>query len=124
MSNPFCSWIEELARRGVVSGCGGENYCPNASVTREQMAELHAKCFRRYYFRWQYLRENAHLLWPGLQHLGIGRQPVTPGTYPAHPGVPKPKSGLEILRRKGLRQDGPHRPSTVSEPADSRREAE
>jgi predicted TIM-barrel enzyme len=37
-SSPFCRWIEELARRGVVSGCGGGNYCPTAAVTREQMA--------------------------------------------------------------------------------------
>jgi cysteine-rich repeat protein len=37
-ANPFCKWIEELARRGVVSGCGGGNYCPSAAVTREQMA--------------------------------------------------------------------------------------
>ena len=35
--DPFCRFIEELARRGVVSGCGGGNYCPGASVTREQM---------------------------------------------------------------------------------------
>ena len=27
-SSPFCRWIEELARRAVVSGCGGGNYCP------------------------------------------------------------------------------------------------
>jgi S-layer family protein len=36
-SSPFCKWIEELARRGVVTGCGGGNYCPTAAVTREQM---------------------------------------------------------------------------------------
>ena len=36
-SSPFCRWIEELARRGVVTGCGGGNYCPDAPVTREQM---------------------------------------------------------------------------------------
>jgi hypothetical protein len=36
-SSPFCRWIEELARRGVVTGCGGGNYCPAAPVTREQM---------------------------------------------------------------------------------------
>jgi hypothetical protein len=36
--NPFCRWIEELARRAVVSGCGGGNYCPTSAVTREQMA--------------------------------------------------------------------------------------
>jgi hypothetical protein len=36
--DPFCRFIEELSRRGVVAGCGGGNYCPNDSVTREQMA--------------------------------------------------------------------------------------
>jgi len=38
ISSPFCRWIEELSRRGVVSGCGGGNYCPTNPVTREQMA--------------------------------------------------------------------------------------
>jgi S-layer homology domain len=37
-TNPFCKFIEELANRGVVAGCGGGNYCPTNSVTREQMA--------------------------------------------------------------------------------------
>jgi hypothetical protein len=37
-TSPFCRWIEELARRGVVTGCGNGNYCPTAPVTREQMA--------------------------------------------------------------------------------------
>jgi hypothetical protein len=36
-SGPFCRWIEELARRGVVGGCGAGNYCPTQPVTREQM---------------------------------------------------------------------------------------
>jgi hypothetical protein len=37
-SSPFCRFIEELSRRGVTGGCGGGNYCPGASVTREQLA--------------------------------------------------------------------------------------
>ena len=37
-SSPFCRWVEELVRRGVVSGCGSGNYCPADPVTREQMA--------------------------------------------------------------------------------------
>jgi hypothetical protein len=37
-NSPFCRWIEELARRGVVNGCGGGGYCPSSAVTREQMA--------------------------------------------------------------------------------------
>jgi uncharacterized repeat protein (TIGR01451 family) len=36
-TSPFCRWIEELTNRGVVSGCGGGNYCPGDPVTREQM---------------------------------------------------------------------------------------
>jgi uncharacterized repeat protein (TIGR01451 family) len=31
-------WIEELAALDVTGGCGGGNYCPNAAVTRAQMA--------------------------------------------------------------------------------------
>ena len=37
-NSPFCRFIEELARRAVVTGCGGGNYCPTQPVTREQMA--------------------------------------------------------------------------------------
>jgi glucose/arabinose dehydrogenase len=37
-SSPFCPWIEELARRGVVAGCGGKAYCPEAPLTRAEMA--------------------------------------------------------------------------------------
>ncbi|MGH9380977.1 MAG: SUMF1/EgtB/PvdO family nonheme iron enzyme [Thermoanaerobaculia bacterium] len=37
-SNPFCRWIEELARRGITGGCTATTYCPNSPVTRAQMA--------------------------------------------------------------------------------------
>ena len=37
-SDPFCPWIAELSRRGVVSGCGGGNYCPALPVSRDQMS--------------------------------------------------------------------------------------
>ena len=37
-TNPFCPWVEELVRRGVVAGCAPALYCPAAPVTREQMA--------------------------------------------------------------------------------------
>jgi hypothetical protein len=35
---PFTDWIEQLAAEGVTAGCGGGNYCPDAAVTRAQMA--------------------------------------------------------------------------------------
>ena len=44
-SSGFCRWIEELVRRGVVTGCGGPNYCPSAFVTREQMSVFLAATF-------------------------------------------------------------------------------
>jgi hypothetical protein len=39
-SSGFCRWVEELARRGIVSGCATSppRYCPTDVVTREQMA--------------------------------------------------------------------------------------
>jgi hypothetical protein len=36
--DPFAPWIEELASLGVTAGCGNDNYCPAAPVTRAQMA--------------------------------------------------------------------------------------
>jgi hypothetical protein len=44
-SSPFSKWIAELAQRGIVSGCGGGNYCPGDPVTREQMAQFIAGSF-------------------------------------------------------------------------------
>ena len=32
------SFIEKLAADGITAGCGNNNYCPNAEVTRDQMA--------------------------------------------------------------------------------------
>lgn len=80
----------------------------------ERVSELLSWCFRRFYFRWEYLRANAHLLWPRLGWLRLwrgvpgDRSEVPQGVEPPHAAVPKPLGGLEILKRKGLRQDGPH----------------
>jgi S-layer homology domain/Bacterial pre-peptidase C-terminal domain len=37
-SNPFCPFIEELARRGITGGCGGGKFCPGDPVRRQEMA--------------------------------------------------------------------------------------
>jgi hypothetical protein len=34
----YADWIEQLAAEQVTAGCGGGQYCPDASVTRSQMA--------------------------------------------------------------------------------------
>jgi hypothetical protein len=44
-SSPFCAHIAELARRGVVGGCGGGNYCPAGLVTRQEMSVFIAGTF-------------------------------------------------------------------------------
>ncbi len=39
-SHPYCAWIQQLKLDAVTSpsGCGGGNYCPDAPVTRAQLA--------------------------------------------------------------------------------------
>jgi radical SAM superfamily enzyme YgiQ (UPF0313 family) len=44
---------------------------PCAHVTAERLEELLRKCFRSFYFRWEYLRRNAALLWPSLRRFGL-----------------------------------------------------
>jgi len=41
----FDPWIEDLAGRGVTSGCGGDLYCPGNANTRGQMAVFLTKTF-------------------------------------------------------------------------------
>jgi anaerobic magnesium-protoporphyrin IX monomethyl ester cyclase len=84
-------------------------------LTPERVSELLGKCFRRFYFRWQYLHDNAALLWPVLRKLGFGTRPSPAGADSAHPGVPRPLSGLDILDRKGLRTDAPHHRDRAAE---------
>jgi hypothetical protein len=39
------AWIEALAADGITSGCGSGNYCPESSVTRDQMAVFLVRTF-------------------------------------------------------------------------------
>ncbi len=76
-------------------------------LTTEQLQHRHTKCFLHFYFRWQYLRDNAHLLWPSLQRLGLGRE------------VPQPSTTELPHHKLHLRHDGPHdRPRTSDETSD------
>jgi hypothetical protein len=42
-SHPLFQFIEALVASGTTAGCGGGNYCPNAPLTRGQMAVFLAK---------------------------------------------------------------------------------
>ena len=42
-SHPFFQVIEALAASGITAGCGGGNFCPDATLTRKQMAAFLAK---------------------------------------------------------------------------------
>jgi hypothetical protein len=45
-ANGFAAaWIEELAERGLTSGCGGGKYCPASVVSRAQMAAFLVNSF-------------------------------------------------------------------------------
>ena len=37
-TNFFFAWIQKMGQLGITTGCGGGQYCPDASVTRGQMA--------------------------------------------------------------------------------------
>ncbi len=41
----FARWIEQLAREGITGGCGSARYCPEATVTRGQMAVFLVRAF-------------------------------------------------------------------------------
>jgi hypothetical protein len=42
-THPFFQFVEALAASGVTGGCGGGNFCPDAPVTRGQMAAFLSK---------------------------------------------------------------------------------
>ncbi len=45
-SNTFHDDITAILERGITTGCGGGNYCPSGTVTREQMAAFLNRIFR------------------------------------------------------------------------------
>jgi hypothetical protein len=42
-NHPFFQFIEALAASGITGGCGNGNYCPDAPLTRGQMAVFLSK---------------------------------------------------------------------------------
>ncbi len=48
-SDPAFQFIEALVASGITAGCGGGNYCPDAPLTRRQMAVFISKAFGLYW---------------------------------------------------------------------------
>lgn len=47
-------------------------------LTPDEVRHWHARCFQKFYFRWDWLKEHAHLLWPMSKWLGFGYRPAPP----------------------------------------------
>lgn len=92
-------------------------------LTPERVSWWVAKCFRRFYFRWSYLSDNAAVLWPRLRYFGLGGERAVKVDRPieaAHSPVPEPLGSrlpLSALEEKGLRCDAPHRRTRLSDPS-------
>ena len=97
------------------------------NLTPEQVQFWHAKCFMRYFFRWEWLTSNAHMLWPKLQYLGVGRkfakqaEAMAQKVAPPHAASTN-ASGLTILDAdRELRTDKAHRHATIEKPANTKK---
>jgi hypothetical protein len=44
-ANPFFKFIQKMRELGITSGCGPNQFCPLADVTREQMAAFIVRAF-------------------------------------------------------------------------------
>jgi anaerobic magnesium-protoporphyrin IX monomethyl ester cyclase len=76
----------------------------------DELTKLHAACFIHFYFRWNYLFSNAHLIWPMLQRFGGGvRSWACSSGDPDHPAQKSPISALEKMESQTSHQDTPHR---------------
>lgn len=69
-------------------------------LTADQVTQLHARCFTKYYFRSRWFETNAHLVWPWLAKLGLGKRHRVwhPAQLTTHSTAP---AGLPVLA-------GPH----------------
>jgi anaerobic magnesium-protoporphyrin IX monomethyl ester cyclase len=67
------------------------------NLTPERVSELHAKCFKSYYFRSRWLVTAGPIIYPSLRKLGMGKVELPPELPHVHAGPPKPHSVLQII---------------------------
>jgi radical SAM superfamily enzyme YgiQ (UPF0313 family) len=130
---PGTAFFEDEKLAGRIADFDLARYSSYAPVMKYEhlsasdVERLHAKCFNHFFFRWEYLRANAALLWPLLRRLGLGRpklksessETAADSSASSPSGIPQPKTGLETLQRKGLRADGPHLRPKSREPKEN-----
>ncbi len=90
-STGFDPWIEQFGLDGITAGCGGGNYCPGSTVTRDQMAVFIEKAMH-----------------------GAGNWPphtVLVYHHPAGESSSNLNSGSELLNLVGAIPGGPEAPS-------------
>lgn len=84
-SNPFCPFVEEVARRGIAQGCGDGNFCPAAALTRQQMAVFVSRTLAAAKPRWALVDEDGSIV---RQSGGISAQRIEAGIYIVDFGSP------------------------------------
>ena len=57
-------------------------------LTASEVTAWHARCFTKYYFRWDWVQAHAHLLWPAAKWLGFGYRPAPEPQAPATIALP------------------------------------
>jgi len=74
-------------------------------LSTERFIELHAKAYHRFYFRWDYLRQQGPLLFPMLRWLGLGRK----ASSSEEEADDSSSTAESVLASRGMRLDAPHR---------------
>ena len=52
-------------------------------LTATEVQAWHARCFLKFYYRWEWLQTHAHLVWPAAKWLGFGYRPTVERPAPA-----------------------------------------
>jgi len=82
--HPYCSWIEQLRNDGIATSCAAGRYCPDAPVTRGQLAMLLERAMRGT-ATWD--------PWRGVYRRTVVASPVLVG----NPGTPDPVQSGQLL---------------------------
>jgi MoaA/NifB/PqqE/SkfB family radical SAM enzyme len=119
---PGTGWLDEINH--LVANRDWSRYdvyTPNLKyehLTAEEVSELHQECFRQYYFRWKYLRENgqflfprAHRVWSAIRNFlpkaapATQTAPAAKGAAPATlPILSTPESGTAAASQEGAKK--------------------